>query len=175
MGGRPRAEDDVLVGILSDSHGDAEATARAVSLLESQGATAFFHCGDICGERVLDVLAGRKAYFVWGNCDDPSPQLHAYVQALELPWPAPSKRISLGGKRIAMYHGHEREFPDALKDPKLDYVFFGHSHRREDSRDGGPRAINPGALFRAAVKTVALLDLKRDELTFLDLEGRPVR
>ena len=165
-------ETHVVVGILSDSHGDAEATARAVRLLESRGATALFHCGDICGERVLDELAGRQAYFVWGNCDDPCPQLHSYVAALGLPWPNPSERISLGGKRIAMYHGHEREFPNALADGTLDYVFFGHSHRREDRRDGGPRAINPGALYRATVKSIALLDLARDGLTFLDLDGR---
>lgn len=175
MAGRPGAGNDMLVGILSDSHGDAEATARAVSLLESRGASVFFHCGDICGEPVLDVLAGRRAYFVWGNCDEPSPLLHAYVDSLGLPWPEPSKRISLGGKRIAMYHGHEREFARALTEPNLDYVFFGHSHRYEDSRDGGPRAINPGALYRAAVKTVALLNVKLDRLTFLDLDGRAVR
>jgi len=61
----------MIVGIMSDSHGDANATARAVSVLESHGAQVLFHCGDICAMSVLDELAGRKAHFVWGNCDSP--------------------------------------------------------------------------------------------------------
>src|SRR5262245_59508879 len=132
----------MLVGILSDSHGDAEATGRAVSLLESRGAEALFHCGDICGERVLDELAGRRAWFVWGNCDDPTPGLRRYVESLGLIWPQAPVRVEMDGKRIGLYHGHERGFADALQDRSLDYVFSGHTHRRADSRDGGPRAIN---------------------------------
>lgn len=162
----------MLIGILSDSHGDADATGRAVALLESCGAEALFHCGDICGEGVLDELVGRRAYFVWGNCDEPTASLRKYVESIGLPWPQPPVRVALDGRRIALHHGHESEFHAALHDPDLDYVFFGHTHRVADSRNGGPRAINPGALYRAAVRTVALLDLVSDRLTFLTLDGK---
>jgi predicted phosphodiesterase len=55
----------VIVGILSDSHGRHERTARAVELLTTQGTEALIHCGDVGGEAVLEALAGRRAWFVW--------------------------------------------------------------------------------------------------------------
>jgi len=41
---------------------------------------------------------------------------------------------------------------------------------REDTRFGQTRLINPGALSRAAVKTVAILDVTLDELTFFQVD-----
>lgn len=158
------------VGILSDSHGDAEATARAVALLEGRGARKLFHCGDLCGEGVLDALAGHDCLFVWGNCDDPSSTLRRYVEHLELTWPRPPVRVRVAGKHIALYHGHEAGFAEAAREPGLDYCFYGHTHRHADRREGGCRFINPGALYRAPIHTVCLLDLATDALTFLRLE-----
>ncbi|MCG8408294.1 MAG: YfcE family phosphodiesterase [Phycisphaerales bacterium] len=162
----------MLVGIMSDSHGDAPVTARAVSLLENRGAKKLFHCGDLCGDHVLDELAGRDCVFVWGNCDAPSPVLRKYVTSLGLSWPEAPVHVTVAGKRIAVYHGHENGFFRAKlsPDPGLDYLFYGHSHRYADDRQNGCRLINPGALYRAAVHTVALLDVKADKLTFLQVD-----
>lgn len=73
----------MIVGIMSDSHGDAAATARAVALLKSLGAEHYIHCGDVCGENVLAEMAGYAFTFVWGNCDDVSPAIRKYVEGLE--------------------------------------------------------------------------------------------
>ena len=45
-----------------------------------------------------------------------------------------------------------------------DYLLTGHSHQSHDFHVGVTRRINPGALFRAKVFTVAVLDLATDEL-----------
>ena len=165
-------KDATLLGVLSDSHGDSAATRQALKLLTDRGATTFIHCGDVCGERVLDELAGHDAHFVWGNCDDPSPLLRNYVKHLGLPWPNGPLKLDLAGQRIAVFHGHEREFRAALQDPALDLIFFGHTHRYEDNNKGGVRAINPGALFRANPRTCALMNLTTGRATFLTLDGR---
>lgn len=162
----------MLIGILSDSHGDAAATARAVALLEKRGAEMFFHCGDVCGLAVLDELAGHSAHFVWGNCDDVSPADRRYVERIGLAWPGRVPvRVTLADRRIALYHGHEQEFAAALDDPDADYVFHGHTHVRADRREGRIRVVNPGALYRAKPRSAAMLDLDRDILTFLALDG----
>ena len=166
----------MILGIMSDSHGDADATARAVALLESRGAQMLFHCGDIGSETVLDVLYGHNVYFVWGNCDDPPATMRAYVtKTLGLPWPQVPVRLVLDGKRIAMYHGHEREFRRGLSEEGVDYVFYGHTHVYTDQCIGRVRAINLGALYRVRVKTVALLDLATEVATFLTLDGQSVQ
>jgi len=164
----------MLVGIMSDSHGDAATTARAVALLELQGADRLVHCGDICGEAVLDELAGHDCDFVWGNCDVPTPALRRYVRALGLSCPDGPLALELSGRRIGVFHGHEREFESAVKDGRYDYVLYGHTHRYADRRAGGCRLINPGALYRAHVKTVALLDLSTDRLVFVRLDDGSV-
>ena len=166
----------MLVGIMSDSHGDTVATAQAVELLIQHGAKKLFHCGDICGADVLSELAGHDSVFVWGNCDDFSSDLEAYVTTLGLPWPRPPIRIEIAGKRIAVCHGHEKDFRVAPAEPGVNYLFYGHTHRYADQHHGNCRLINPGALHRAAIKTVATLDLRSDELKFWRIDtGQQIR
>lgn len=160
----------MILGIMSDSHGDAAATARAIQVLESSGATQLIHCGDICSESVLDEFAGHNVTFVWGNCDSPTPQLRQYVETLGLKWPIAPVELDIDGKKIAVFHGHERGFESAIESGRYDYVFYGHTHRYADEMAGKTRMINPGALYRAGVKTVALVDLPRGAVTFLRID-----
>lgn len=181
----------MLLGILSDSHGRHERTARAVRILRGYGAEAFIHCGDIGTRLVLDALAGLNAWFVWGNNDVPDdPFLNQYVAALGLPLPPePPLRVRLAGRCLAVFHGHEPEFGrliDALRAGRADqvaalvgdaqFVLYGHTHVAADEQLGGVRLINPGALHRARQYTVALLDLESDKLMSVPLpevDGAP--
>jgi putative phosphoesterase len=165
----------MVLGIMSDSHGDGAATARAIRLLLDRGAGHLVHCGDLCGTSVLDELAGHPCTFVWGNCDDPGRGLARYVRAIGLSLPAGPAELALDGRRIGVFHGHEPAFREAAENGRYDYLLYGHTHRYADERQGHCRLINPGALHRARVKTVALLDLRADALVFLELQsGRPV-
>ena len=156
---------------MSDSHGDADMTRRAVSLLLERGATKLIHCGDICGEGVLDALAGHDSVFVWGNCDQPSARTRRYVESLGLPLPEGPIAMTVDGKRIGVYHGHEDDFAEAVECGHFDYIAYGHTHKNRDHRVKGCRVINPGALHRARVHTVALLDLPTDDLRFLRIDA----
>ena len=51
-----------------------------------------------------------------------------------------------------------------------DYLLVGHTHVRSDTRQGRIRVINPGALYRASIKTVALLNLATDRLVFIEVK-----
>jgi putative phosphoesterase len=160
------------LGIMSDSHGRAEPVRRALTLLDSRGADAIIHCGDVGRLDVLDELAGRRCWFVWGNTDSPRATWRPHVEALGLPWPDGPLELRLAGRRIAVFHGHERELSPAVQAAAYDYLFHGHTHQCDDYRTGGMRVVSPGALHRASVKTVALLNLATDHLEFLDLDGR---
>ncbi len=166
----------MVVGIMSDSHGDAAATATAVTLLIEAGAKKLFHCGDICGEEVLAELAGHDSVFVWGNCDVLSPGLRKYIATLGLAWPRPLVRAEIDGRMIGVCHGHKENLRETADAEGLDYLLHGHTHRPSDHRQGRCRIINPGALYRAAVKTVATLDVRTDGLRFWRVDtGMEVR
>jgi predicted phosphodiesterase len=97
-----------------------------------------------------------------------------YVHSLGLSWPEPPVILQLAGQRIAVFHGHERAFASATDRDDVDYVLYGHTHKYADRRIGRVRFINPGAIYRARIKTVALLNLKNDKLYFLRLENGEV-
>jgi len=166
--------DPLLIGILSDSHGRYPAVRRAIAHFDSLGVAYLIHCGDVGGTEVFDELAGRPCTFVWGNTDDPDNALDVYLKTVGLPVPAKVPVIvELGGKRFAVFHGHERSFRNAPYTMEVDYILHGHTHQPRDQRQNGTRIINPGALCRANPRTVATLETETDELTFHEIEQRP--
>src|SRR5206468_3508718 len=75
--------------------------------------------------------------------------------------------LELDGKRIAVTHGDDaRLLKQLMLQQRHDYLLLGHTHVKRDQRVGTMRIINPGALYRAAEKTVAVLDLASDQLKF---------
>jgi uncharacterized protein len=160
-----------VIGILSDTHDRADAAAAGIRALRAAGAEFLIHCGDVGGERILDLLAGIPCTFVWGNCDFDRASLADYAQNLGIDCAGEAARLKMSGKRIAVTHGDNpkllRQIAEA--DPGYDYLFVGHTHLAGEQRSGKLRIINPGALHRAAKKTVALVDLKSDTLRYLQI------
>jgi putative phosphoesterase len=160
----------VLLGILSDTHGRREAARAGIELLRAGGAKFLIHCGDVGDEDIFDLLAGGDppAAFVWGNNDFDRQNLARYAMSIGVTCLDVSGSLELDGKKIAVTHGdHGGLVRKVLDAQDHDYLLVGHSHVPSDKRVGRVRVINPGALHRAAAKTVALLDLANDELKLL--------
>jgi hypothetical protein len=171
----------MLVGVLSDTHGQVRRTHAAIRLLRRLGARAFIHCGDVCGQGVLDAFVGLRAWLVCGNCDDDSPAISRYAESLNLVFALEKPlTVELEGRTLLVFHGHEAAFarlvwaaedaPAAAAPPVGDgrptYVLHGHTHVARDVRRGAYRVVNPGALHRAGVFSVATIDLASDEVKF---------
>lgn len=160
---------DLILGVLSDSHGRVEVTRRAVAALRDRGAGVLLHLGDIETEEVLDELVGYPARIVFGNCDWESDSLHRYAGHLGIEVDHPAGELTVRGRRVVYTHGHlEKHMDDALSSG-ADYLLHGHSHELRDERSGRTRIINPGALFRAKRYTAALLDPGRDRLEIIEI------
>ena len=158
----------MIVGILSDTHGREDAARAAVGLLRDRGAEFLIHCGDIGSDGVLDQLAGEPpALVVWGNNDNVR-ELVRYAREIGVDVRAGLAEIELAGKSFAVTHGDDPALVRrVLAEQRHDYLLLGHSHVKCDYRRGRVRVINPGALYRAAEKTVAILDMGTDALEFL--------
>jgi len=156
---------------MSDSHGRVGAVRKALNLFDRLGVAHIIHCGDVGGMEVFDELVGRPLTFVWGNTDDPDDGLLAYLQTVGIRTPTEiPTRIELDGMRFAVFHGHEHEF-DRLDRLDVDFVLHGHTHATRDERIAGKRVINPGALHRAAKKTVATIDTATGHTAFHNIAG----
>jgi len=161
----------MLIGICSDTHGQADLVRRALAVFDQAGVQRIVHCGDVGGQAVFDELVGRQVRFVWGNTDLPGDGVGAYLRTVGIPEPTGVPlRLEWAGRRIAVFHGHEPGFRHAAERLGVDYILHGHTHACRDERIGEVRVINPGALHRARRKTVATLDLATDELHFHEVE-----
>lgn len=155
------------VGILSDTHDQVSRTAAAVALLASRGVEALIHCGDLTTVDVVRACAELPCHYVMGNNDFDLESLERSIAWTGGTFHGWAAEIELGGKRIAVTHGHlEKEFRRLLR-AEPDYLCYGHTHDALNERDGPTRQINPGALHRARTWTVALLDLDEDAVEFL--------
>jgi putative phosphoesterase len=158
------------IGILSDTHGRVAPARRALQVFDHHRVEHIIHCGDVGEVDVFELFVGRPFTFVWGNTDQPSHSLLAFLNTVGIH--APTKvpvRLTLDGKTFAVFHGHEPGFDAAERNLPVDYLLHGHSHVTRDERRGRTRIINPGALHRARPKTVAVLDTATDQLTFHEI------
>jgi len=165
--------DVTVLGILSDTHDRVATAAAGIATLRAAGAQFLIHCGDVGGERVLDLLAGIPSVFVWGNCDFDRAGLVQYAGELGIQCAGDFADLRFSGKQIAVTHGDNPKLLRQLmeRDPPYDYLFLGHTHVATDQRLGRLRIVNPGALHRTARKTVALLDLNADTIRHLTVHA----
>lgn len=164
----------MMIGIMSDSHGNTRRTARAIEAIARHRPVHVIHCGDIGASAVIAELAAGfmeplvQVTCVLGNVD-------AWEDTLTSPWPhvriaGRYAELNLAGKTMAVIHGDDpRRLGAVLQSQKFDYVFTGHTHERNDCMEGRTRIINPGALHRTHEPGCAVLDLATGMLTYFDV------
>jgi predicted phosphodiesterase len=164
-----------------------------VELLISQAVDMILHLGDVGSVEVLDELvvaeqparvgAGGAApgggaearvvdvRLVFGNVDWDRLSLSRYAQYLGLTVADPVGRLEVeGGRQLVYLHGDDSDAMAAALRDQPAYLCHGHSHRQRDEKIGPTRIVNPGALFRAQLYSVAVLDTLADQVTFLTVE-----
>jgi len=152
-----------LLGLLSDTHGQVKAAAAGIATLRAAGAQFLIHCGDVGGENIFDLMAGIPSAFVWGNNDFDRESLKNYASHLGIQCGDEFLPLRFGEKKVAVTHGDNPALiRQVAAGTDYQYLFVGHSHIPVDEIVGKVRIVNPGALHRAAKKTVAVVDLEKD-------------
>lgn len=164
----------MIIGIMSDTHGDVKRTAKAIAALKAFHPEHIIHCGDIGSGSVLTELAAGfsdpdiPVTCVLGNVDNYNDDLMSTWSHVRIA--GRFAALELDGKKIAVVHGDDvRRLFAAVQEGTNDYVFTGHTHERSDDREGRTRVINPGALHRSREPGCAVLDLATDTLTYLSV------
>lgn len=153
------------IGVISDTHDRVEAVADALRLLAEQNVELVLHCGDIESVDTVALFKGVPTHFVYGNWDKDRGKLAAAIRDVGGHHYDSFGAVELRGKRLAWVHSHERHQLYELEHCNyFDYVFYGHTHVREQHRTGRTLVANPGALFRANPKTCCILDVASGEI-----------
>ena len=143
----PRRDgDDMRIGIVSDTHDDVELAEAAAERFAGDAETVI-HCGDVIAPFSAAAFDRDEFefYCARGN-NDGEWKLRDTVESFG-EYLGEVGELTLGGKRVAVYHGTGRPLVDALVDcGRYDYALHGHTHRRGREERGETVRINPGGV-----------------------------
>ena len=159
-----------MLAIISDTHENESAIKKAVRIIKEKNSELCVHCGDIVSPPMLEHFSGLKMKLVYGNNDGERIGLNITAKKLGFEGLEDEKEFVFLGKKFYAYHGTSAaKLNAAIKSNKYDYVLTGHTHIKRDEKVGKTRVINPGALFRVNNYTIALLDIGKDKVEFINI------
>ncbi|MGO8753399.1 MAG: metallophosphoesterase family protein [Thermoguttaceae bacterium] len=162
-------ENAILLGILSDTHGNVPRTQSAVRMFQSLGVEQVIHCGDIGTPEIVALLARWPAHFVFGNVDSPGLLQRAIRESGGI-CHGQIGTLDLEAKRIAFLHGDDsRLLESVIVEGRWDLVCHGHTHMAGHHCVGRTMVLNPGALHRTAHPSVAVVELPSLEITSVSI------
>nr|CAX83918.1 Phosphodiesterase [uncultured bacterium] len=148
-------------GLLADTHDHLGHVALAVGEFKVRGVTGILHAGDMTGPGVVLAMDGFAVTGVLGNNDHR--QHGALLRAFgsiggDLPGEFAEMSLPGDGGLLAIYHGTERHFLDALiTRGGYAVVVCGHTHRIRNERVGGTLVLNPGTAHGYGGRATAMI------------------
>jgi len=160
----------MLVGVLSDTHGHQPFTREAARLFESLGVVRLLHCGDIGSTEIVEILERWPVDYVLGNVDDNRQELEATIDRVGQTYHGRYAELELADFRVAILHGDDtRLLQRTIEDGAHPLVCHGHTHVRRLEQVGSTLVLNPGAVYRANPRSIAVVRLPELEVTHIDL------
>lgn len=136
----------MLVGIVSDTHDDADAVEAAVSLFEREGVDAVVHCGDFVAPFSVTPFDADFAFHAVRGNNDGEWAVESTVDSFGT-YHGEAARLTFGDASVAVTHGTSDLVVDALVDcGDYDYVLHGHTHAHGVEARGETVRVNPGGL-----------------------------
>jgi len=174
----------MIIGLLSDSHGNTAMLKNALETLVGYKTDAIIHCGDICDIAGLRLLSDLKipVWLVAGNMDSHiQHKLELTSQGTNVTFEHRTAEILLeNGEYLIATHGdNELLLEELIAAEKFPYICRGHTHKAFDTQYGSTRLICPGAISGPRFPnfpTAAVLDTAKNKIDFYDIStpGSPV-
>jgi len=156
------------IGIISDTHGDEYGTMAAARIFQSFEIRTVLHCGDIGVPAVVDRLSTFEAHFVTGNVDFHAAELKRAVEEQGQHFHGRFGDLLIDSVRIGLIHGDdEKRLQTTLECGEYGLVVSGHTHKSHLKTVGTTTWLNPGAIYRAKSKSVAVVELPNIDVTIV--------
>jgi len=159
------------IAILSDTHSRYATIEAALQAIEPHRVELILHCGDIEDSEAV-WLFPPNTHFVFGNCDHERAGIRQAVHGVGATLYEPFGQMEVEGVKIAWLHGDDKRLMQQVEQSgEFDFLFYGHTHVADERQSGKTRVINPGALHRARVKTLVVLDVESGEAETVVVEA----
>ncbi len=161
----------MLLGVVSDTHGNLPNTARAVRMLDSLNVAEVIHCGDIGSSEIVAMFAAWPTHFVFGNVDYDREGLKNEIERAGQTCCGVLGTIGREDREIAFLHGDDsRRLSETIGGGRFALVCHGHTHISRVERVGETVVLNPGAVFRARPHSIAVVELPALQATIISLD-----
>jgi uncharacterized protein len=161
----------MLLGVVSDTHGQIPNTMRAVRMLESLRVEQVIHCGDIGSSEIVALFSAWPTHFVFGNVDHDRAALAQTIAAAGQKCHGQCGFIRLEDREIAFLHGDDsRRLNELIALDRSHLVCHGHTHLSRLERIGQTLVLNPGAIYRANPHSIAVVELPALMATIVALD-----
>jgi putative phosphoesterase len=137
------------LAVISDTHDNIKNIEAAITEINKSGADMLLHCGDLCSPFVIESLAlfNGPVHIVFGNNEGDRFTIKSVASGFSnITLHGDVAFMEIEGTNIAFTH--RPEFARGLASTgEYSVVFFGHTHRREESRIKDTWLINPGEIM----------------------------
>ncbi|NCB20781.1 MAG: hypothetical protein EOM88_02565 [Clostridia bacterium] len=156
----------MLIAIAADLHDNLANWDILNQKIKKQGIKTLLFCGDLCNDKTLKYLGNsffEEIYLIAGNAE--IYEIESIKRYPNIRYLGRYANLNIDGLEIALIHEPEFKSNVEEKGLKLDFIFYGHSHKAWLEKEVDLIIANPGTLggvFYPA--TYATLDTHNKEI-----------
>lgn len=160
----------MLLGVVSDTHGHTEFALEATRMLSAMEVSKVIHCGDIGSTEIVSLFEAWPTHFVLGNVDHNAEQLRQAIEDAGQTYCGRFGSLEEADRKIAFLHGDDQRRLDAeTQSGNWDLICSGHTHVAALETIGNTVALNPGAIYRANPRSIAVVELPTLQVHHINL------
>lgn len=171
--------------VIADLHDNIVRLRHILGFAPQIGVEAIFVCGDwgralttideFHGVKIGDSDKRVKTYGVLGNADI-NPETKIKMQKLKFKIADDFLDIKLGNRRIGLSHyptssltSGGKALKRAAESQTYDILFYGHTHKKTETRLGRTLIVNPGAVHRTLSPSFVIYDTDKNSVEFVHI------
>ena len=136
----------MILGVVGDTHNRLSNVEKIIDIFNDKNVDKVIHTGDITQAKTLSRFSRLNCPLVgvYGNNDLEEEDLKDTAEQNGFNFQDPPFVLEISNIKIAVFHEPDKIESFLKKDPSVDLIIHGHTHRYRNESIGNVRIINPG-------------------------------
>ena len=136
----------MILGVVGDTHNRLSNVEKIIDIFNEKGVDKVIHTGDITQAKTLKRFSRLNCPLigVYGNNDLEEEGLKDVAEKNGFYFQNPPFLLKISNTKIALFHEPEKIESFLKKNPSIQLIIHGHTHRYSNENIGNVRIINPG-------------------------------
>jgi len=158
----------MILGVVSDTHNRLSNVEKIIDIFNEKNVDKVIHTGDITQAKTLNRFSRLNCPLigVYGNNDLAEKNLKDTAEQNGFNFQNPPFLLTISNKKIAIFHEPEDIENCLKKNPSIQLIIHGHTHRYRNEKIGDVRIINPGECAGIIKGNNAIGVLNLEDLNF---------